>query len=1300
LVFLAGALALMWSVRRPEVGPAGARSDATRGATDHFGPDLEISPPDSQEKLAAAERRSALEQLAYAQAWDDPALPAGMAAFRAWSDRYRRAAAVDRPGLMAEGVALALARRAEMSDLIALDPRRALAVTVPAVVRRELPPEVLAQLESRVAGRGDLALVASLPAPGEPAPVPMRRRALVGGVSYTAFVYGRREPLITQAGVSLHGIALDRRLAVHESPVRALEPGEGVAGAVAAESCPVSALPVPAVAADATVNVGALNFAEAEGRVLEFCSASPHMVETYAQRLEAAEANSGAATAGTPGRAAEPASSWTLGTKQVLVIRVDFSDVPGEPITQAAALNVMNNGVRPYFEDVSYGQTSISATVSDTVYRMPQTGNAYARDDNEDQMHADARAAAGANYTVSSYDRVIVVFPNIGTSRFSDSKITFGGEALVNAANVWINGSASFTMATVSHELGHTYGLLHANLWRINDGNPISTNGTSLEYGDPFDVMGSTSVTGVTRDTRHHFSPWHKNRLGWLPDSAVTTVTTSGTYRIYRFDSRDAPRTQAQALRIFRDGVRWYWVGLRQNFATGSPQANDAYVTWGFNNRQQSQLLDLTTPGSSANDASLKLGVTFSDPVSGVSIKPIARGGSDPVQYLDIEVTVPGTVANGVMAWGREGATFFDGNTGALASPAPETYVPFGLTAVAALAGGDRHMVALKHDGTVVAWGNHLSGQINVPSGLGEVVSVAAGGDVSGVVKRDGTVQLWGSTSSGLTTPPAGLANVVDLKIGRNHALALKSDGTVVAWGVNAFNQTTVPAGLANVTAIAAGAEASIALKRDGTVTVWGRSFGAVPAGLSGVTAVSAFGALTGGQYFVALKSDGTVVAWGANNANQTNVPAGLSGVVAIAASGFQTLALKSDGTIVYWGGTTTPPVPRSMPRARAIAASSAGAFALIGSGIAIIAQPQDQTVVAGANVTLRVTASSGSGGLSYQWRKDGVAITGATASTLALMGVTVAVSGLYDVVVRDAQGSLTSNAGRLTVNAVVPQEVSRIANLSIRTRAGTGAQTLIVGFVVGGAGTVGTKPLLVRGVGPTLGVFGVTGALADPLVAIYSSTSVKLYENDNWIPTDADIFASVGAFPLNANSRDAALYNGALPSAAYSAQLSGVGGATGIALAELYDVTPAATFGPATPRLINVSARALSGTGADVLIAGFVIAGPGSKNVLIRAIGPTLSVFGVTGVLADPKLELFNVATVKLQENDNWATPVGTATPVTAATFTSVGAFSLAVTSRDAALLATLPPGAYTAQISGVGGTTGVALVEVYEAP
>ncbi|WP_414663776.1 CAP domain-containing protein [Horticoccus sp. 23ND18S-11] len=258
----------------------------------------------------------------------------------------------------------------------------------------------------------------------------------------------------------------------------------------------------------------------------------------------------------------------------------------------------------------------------------------------------------------------------------------------------------------------------------------------------------------------------------------------------------------------------------------------------------------------------------------------------------------------------------------------------------------------------------------------------------------------------------------------------------------------------------------------------------------------------------------------------------------------------------------------------------------------------------------------------------------------------------------------------------------SYLSNLSVRTGAGTGPQTLIVGFSVSG----GNKPLLVRGIGPALTSFGVAGALSDPKLELYRETA-QISANDNWLAADSPTFTGVGAFGLANGSKDAAMVVSVGPSS-YTAQVSGANGGTGIALVELYD-----TAGDTSPaRLVNVSARSQVGTGSNILIAGFSVAGTGPKKLLIRAVGPSLEAFGVSGTLADPKLELYGSAG-KLVENDNWD-------PSVAGTFAQIGAFALTSGSRDAVLLVTLPPGNYTAQVSGVGGTTGVALVELYEIP
>ena len=338
--------------------------------------------------------------------------------------------------------------------------------------------------------------------------------------------------------------------------------------------------------------------------------------------------------------------------------------------------------------------------------------------------------------------------------------------------------------------------------------------------------------------------------------------------------------------------------------------------------------------------------------------------------------------------------------------------------------------------------------------------------------------------------------------------------------------------------------------------------------------------------------------------------------------------------------------------------------------------------------MVFEVTAG-GAGPLTYQWRLDGANLPGATANTYAIPSATAADAGSYSVVVTNAAGAVTSSSALLAVNG--PGRGS-VVNLSIRSQAGAGAQTLIVGVAIGGAGTSGTKPVLLRGIGPTLTQFGVGGALADPQLTLFRSSAVVASNNDWSGGALAAVFSQAGAFALPAGSRDAALQP-TLENGSYSVQISG-GGAAGIALAEIYDLPPATAAGAAMPRLVNVSARAVAGAGAEALIAGFVIGGSGSTTVLIRGIGPSLGQFGVEGALADPQLELFRGGEA-IQSNNDW----GGTVPLRTA-FEQVAAFALPPTSRDAALLATLPPGQYSVQLSGAANPSGVALIELYEMP
>lgn len=347
----------------------------------------------------------------------------------------------------------------------------------------------------------------------------------------------------------------------------------------------------------------------------------------------------------------------------------------------------------------------------------------------------------------------------------------------------------------------------------------------------------------------------------------------------------------------------------------------------------------------------------------------------------------------------------------------------------------------------------------------------------------------------------------------------------------------------------------------------------------------------------------------------------------------------------------------------------------------AFTTHPSSQAAVVGTSVTFTVVAT-GTPAPTLQWRKDNTPLNGATNASLTLTGITEASAGAYTVVATNAAGSATSTAAQLTVTPAPTTGTARLSNLSVRT-AMAEAQTLIVGFAVGGGGS---RSLLVRGVGPALAAFGLPGAMSDPRLELYNGTAL-VAQNDNWGGSAAltTAFAGVGAFPLTAASRDAALLQNI--DGTRSVQLKGTG--AGVVLLELYD-----SGGSGSARLINVSARNQVGTGENVLICGFVVGGTGAKNLLVRAVGPTLGAFGVTGVLADPRIEIFRSGAVTaVAANDNWEATL-------APTFVSVGAFALVAGSRDAALVTALTPGSYTAQVSGVANGTGEALVEIYELP
>ncbi len=564
-------------------------------------------------------------------------IPAEFAAFRDWSKRFLAAPAGARDALLAEGVELAKARRAVMARLISEDPELALALAVPMVVRQELPAEIAAQLEERVSGRGNLALMGVTPLEGQPVERSVFRTADIGSQHYEAFVYGRRSKQTTLlTPTSIIGVALDRKVAVSESPLRLLESGELAAGRQVSTICDVSGNST-ATAANAPFNVAASTAVEYNGVVHVLC-ASAHVAELEAKlRSQERDHNETAFLDGdveANDKVDDPvASDWTHGTKKVLIMRVDFSDkVGGATVDQVS--NTMNgtNGVRDYYSSSSYGASTLLTTPSvsgvspdiTTTLRMPQTGAYYVSTSGYGGLMNDARTAAtAAGYNLANYDLVGITFPSIGFG--------WSGLGYVGASGFWIQGGFSFYV--VSHEIGHNYGLWHANRWKVTDGNPVSPTGASVEYGDPFDVMGGGGSYTA------EFSQWNKSILQWIPASSITLGDNSGTYRVYRFDRvQTANLANPRALKVVRDATYDYWIGYRH--ASGNASLNGgAYIIWGYKYNKGGELLDMTTPGNTPADAGLAIGQTFVDAVGGISIKPLAQGGTGTDEYLDVQIT-------------------------------------------------------------------------------------------------------------------------------------------------------------------------------------------------------------------------------------------------------------------------------------------------------------------------------------------------------------------------------------------------------------------------------------------------------------------------------------------------------------------------------------------------------------------------------------------------------------------------------------------------------------------------------------
>lgn len=363
----------------------------------------------------------------------------------------------------------------------------------------------------------------------------------------------------------------------------------------------------------------------------------------------------------------------------------------------------------------------------------------------------------------------------------------------------------------------------------------------------------------------------------------------------------------------------------------------------------------------------------------------------------------------------------------------------------------------------------------------------------------------------------------------------------------------------------------------------------------------------------------------------------------------------------------------------------------------AITSQPQDQMVLLGGTATFSVVAT-GTAPLSYQWRKNGANLA-ATSATLTLTNVQAGQAGDYTVVVSNSVGSVLSDPATLTVGTK-----SRLVNIATRAYCGTGNSVTIGGFVISGSAA---KRVLIRAVGPTLTTQGIGAneVLTNPTIEVHDAThgNAVIAINDDWgdnanAAEITSVARLIGASPLDPGDTRSSGLLLSLPPGVYSFIAQGRGGATGIVLLEVYDAEPSnlsATF-------YNIASRAYATTGNGVAIGGFVISGNRAKRVLLRGVGPTLATQGIGAgeLLANPTIELHDASrgNVVIARNDDWGSNANAAEIRTEGA--RIGATPLALSDvHSAALLLTCQPGVYSFIASGYANTSGVVLVEVYDA-
>ncbi len=601
--------------------------------------------------------------------------------------RYFNAGPEERDQLIEEGVTLAQRRRSELKALIQVDPEAALATAIPYDLRRELPSAILEHLETPVSDYASYDLLVYCLGPDH-SEGGYERMAAIEESRYEVFTYGRRLNVTTKERLSLHGMAIDEILAMGEDPIRVLSEAERLDRGFSSPR-------VVAVGNDyyEWADAAALNrlrqlLRQDEGAL----GPRPGPVQWELRRGE---------VEGISLLSMEDTSDWldrnellilhsplTEGSKTMLYIRARFSDQEAdhEPI-DLNTLKERQAGCEAFWHENSYGKSSLTTTFTDTI-KLPNSASYYAglESDRLKTLLEDAQPLAraegrdkGQDWNEANYDFVTLIT--------TGGEFGYGGKAYVGAPGCHFNGAGASRVRTASHEFGHNLGLRHANYWFTDSTSPIGRDSIPdghvgdeegdewIEYGHRLSVMSGQRGSGDLNGGRGHYTTGEKVKLDWLVsgdrDWVSINQTTATPIRLYRQDVEsedftDRIRGVARAIKIDVDSgdyaasdKRRYWLSYRRLPTNG---VADHWLPYGLQvdwqretyGKDGSIQLDMTpytrddpleevetrVDNSDKEDAVVVIGRTYSDEVADIHFTPIAQGGENPNEWIDVLVNI------------------------------------------------------------------------------------------------------------------------------------------------------------------------------------------------------------------------------------------------------------------------------------------------------------------------------------------------------------------------------------------------------------------------------------------------------------------------------------------------------------------------------------------------------------------------------------------------------------------------------------------------------------------------------------